>query len=63
VVESRLKLEWYLAPSLMFCYTSLYHFTTKFTLFVFTYKMKPSKPSLPIPELERISCGEGFVAK
>ncbi len=62
VDETTLNWEWYLAP-LMFCYNTSYHTTTKSTPFELTYGMKPRLPSLPIPELQRISYGEGFVSE
>ncbi len=62
VDETTLNWEWYLAP-LMFCYNTSYHSTTRSTPFELTYGMKPRLPSLPIPELQRISYGEGFVAE
>jgi hypothetical protein len=62
VDETTLNWEWYLAP-LMFCYNTSYHSTTKSTPFELTYGMKPRLPSLPIPELQRISYGEGFVSE
>jgi hypothetical protein len=62
VNETTLNWEWYLAP-LMFCYNTSYHTTTRSTPFELTYGMKPRLPSLPIPELQRISYGEGFVSE
>jgi hypothetical protein len=62
VDETTLNWEWYLAP-LMFCYNTSYHSTTKSTPFELTYGMKPRLPTFPIPELQRISYGEGFVAE
>ncbi len=62
VDETTLNWEWYLAP-LMFCYNTSYHTTTRSTPFELTYGMKPRLPSLPIPELQRISYGEGFVSE
>jgi hypothetical protein len=62
VDETTLNWEWYLAP-LMFCYNTSYHSTTKSTPFELTYGMKPRLPSFPVPELQRISYGEGFVAE
>ena len=47
----------------MFCYNTSYHSTTRSTPFKLTYGMKPRLPSLPIPELQRISYGEGFVSE
>jgi hypothetical protein len=47
----------------MFCYNTSYHSTTRSTPYELTYGMKPRLPSLPIPELQRISYGEGFVSE
>jgi hypothetical protein len=62
VDETTLNWEWYLAP-LMFCYNTSYHSTTRSTPFELTYGMKPRLSSLPIPDLQRISYGEGFVSE
>ena len=62
VDESTQNWEWYLAP-LMFCYNTSYHMTTRSSPFELLYDMKPRLPSLPIPELERLSYGEGFVSE
>jgi hypothetical protein len=62
VDESKLNWECHLAP-LMFCYNTSYHSTTKSRPFELTYGMKPRLPSLPVPELQRISYGEGFVSE
>jgi hypothetical protein len=58
--STTLNWEWNLAP-LMFCYNTLYHKTIKTSPYELTYRMKPRLPSLPIPELIRISYSEGFV--
>jgi hypothetical protein len=60
--ETTLNWEWYSAP-LMFCYNTSYNRTTKSTPYELTYGMKPRLPSLPVPELQRISYGEGFVSE
>jgi hypothetical protein len=62
VDETTLNWEWYLAP-LIFCYNRSYHSTTRSTPYELTYGMKPRFTSLPIPELQRISYGEGFVSE
>jgi hypothetical protein len=62
VDKTTLNWDWYLAP-LMFCYNTSYHTTTKSTPNELTNGMKPSLPLLPVPELQRISYGEGFVSE
>jgi hypothetical protein len=47
----------------MFYYNTSYHTTTKSTPYELTYGMKPRLPALPIPELQRISYGEGFISE